>query len=159
MWDAGSGSELMTLHGHKATVTSVAFTPDGKRIVSGSYDRTVKLWDAETGAELMTLPGHTNRVQFVTLNPDGNTIAVGVGDGNIILWESAAVTGGYDARRVGAAAQSVVDSLHKEHRLYSEVIEKLKSDDTLEGPVRKIALQIANARLWEDTEKQDEAEK
>lgn len=47
-----------------------------------------------------------------------------------------------------------MDELYEEHGFYSEVIDKLKADETLDKSVRKIALQIANSRLWEDTEKQ-----
>jgi len=153
VWDARSGRELLTLRGHKSTVSSVVFTPDGTRIVSGSYDRSVKLWDVTTGTELMTLRGHTNRVQSVAFTPDGNTLAVGVGDGNIILWESAVPAGGYGPRRTAEAARKVVDQLYEKHGFYSEVIDKLKADKTLAEPVCKVALQIANARLWEDAEK------
>ncbi len=46
-----------------------------------------------------------------------------------------------------------MDKLHEEHGLYSKVIDKLKADEALEESVRKVALQIANARLWEDEEK------
>ena len=52
-----------------------------------------------------------------------------------------------------------MNELREKHGLYGNVIDKLKTDDTLDDPVRKIALQIANARLWEDAEKQKEAEK
>jgi len=45
----GTGRELRTLAGHKDQVTSVAFTPDGKTLASGSYDHTIRLWKVETG--------------------------------------------------------------------------------------------------------------
>ena len=46
-----------------------------------------------------------------------------------------------------------MDELHKELSLYSKVIDKLNADETLEESIRRVALQIANARLWEDEEK------
>ena len=60
VWDADKGQELLTLKGHTDRVTSVAFSPDGKRIVSGSDDKTVKVWDARQGQELLSLKGHTD---------------------------------------------------------------------------------------------------
>ena len=49
MWDARTGTPLLDLKGHTGTVTSVAFSPDGTRIVTGSGDQTAKVWDARTG--------------------------------------------------------------------------------------------------------------
>ena len=61
-------------------MTSVAFSPDGKRIVSGSGDRTVKVWDATTGQETLTLKGHTRTVRSVAFSPDGKRIVSGSED-------------------------------------------------------------------------------
>lgn len=69
LWDAASGELLRTLKGHDLAVTSVAFSPDGRFIVSGSLDQSLKLWDARSGALLMTdfdIEGHG-----VAMAPDG----------------------------------------------------------------------------------------
>ena len=57
MWEADKGQEVLTLKGHTRPVYSVAFSADGKRIVSGSEDNTVKVWDAATGQEVLTIKG------------------------------------------------------------------------------------------------------
>src|SRR5262249_52397818 len=54
--------DQQTLRGHTSGVSCVAVSPDGKRIASGSWDKTVKLWDAATGQERLTLKGHPNGV-------------------------------------------------------------------------------------------------
>jgi len=154
LWDAANGAELMTLRGHRNWVIPVAFSPDGKRIISGSGDNTIKVWDAATGTELMTLRV-VDDPSSIAFSPDGKTIAAGIYDydNNITLWESTAPAGGYEPRWNAEAVRKVVDELYKETGFYSEVIDKLNADETLAGPVRKVALQIANARLWEDKRK------
>jgi WD40 repeat protein len=62
VWGASTGDELKVLKGHTDWVTSVAFSPDGKQIVSGSNDKLVWVWDASTGDELKVLKGHTDLV-------------------------------------------------------------------------------------------------
>ena len=65
----------MTLIGHTDTVTSAAFSPDGKRIVSGSSDETVRIWDASTGQPVGSpLEGRTDYVRSVAFSPDGKRI-------------------------------------------------------------------------------------
>jgi WD40 repeat protein len=51
IWDAATGKETLTLAGHDKLVSSVAFSPDGKRLVSGSMDHTTKIWDVATTAQ------------------------------------------------------------------------------------------------------------
>jgi WD40 repeat protein len=66
---------LQTLEGHTRTVTLVAFSPDGKQIVSRSKDNTVRRWDVTTGQQLLpALQGHTNAVSSVAFSPDGKQI-------------------------------------------------------------------------------------
>ncbi|ORY01188.1 WD40-repeat-containing domain protein [Clohesyomyces aquaticus] len=71
---------LSTLEGHNSEVTSVAFSPDSARLVSGSSDKTVKIWDASSGACLQTLEGHSGEVASVGLSPDSTQLASGSWD-------------------------------------------------------------------------------
>jgi WD40 repeat protein len=88
LWDASTGEERHTLKGHTWGVTSVRFSPDGKRIASGSRDKTIRLWDASTGDEINTLKGHTDYVWSVSFSPDGTRIASGSADNTIRLWDA-----------------------------------------------------------------------
>ena len=67
----------------------MAFSPDGRRIVSGSYDKTVKVWDAATGQETLTLKGHSMAVTSVAFSPDGRRIVSGSEDGTVKVWDAA----------------------------------------------------------------------
>ncbi|KAK6603633.1 Vegetative incompatibility protein HET-E-1-like protein 15 [Botrytis cinerea] len=86
--NASMGAALQTLEGHAYSVTSVAFSPDSKQIVSGSWDDTVKLWDTMTGAILYTLKGHTEYVTSVAFSPDGKQIVSGSWDKTVKLWDT-----------------------------------------------------------------------
>ena len=77
------------LTGHLDSVNSVAFSPDGDTIASGSSDDTIKLWDVASGALKTTLEGHTAPVNSVAFSPDGDTIASGSNDDTIKLWDVA----------------------------------------------------------------------
>jgi WD40 domain-containing protein len=87
VWDAASGQELLTLKGHTTGVISVSFSPEGLRIVSGSWDGTLKVWDAAGGQELLTLKGHAGEVRSVGFSPNGTRIISGSHDGTIKIWD------------------------------------------------------------------------
>jgi WD40 repeat protein/predicted Ser/Thr protein kinase len=81
--------DLMTLKGHSGDVSSVAFSPEGDQIASGSTDNTIKLWDAATGQEVLTLKGHSHEVYDVAFSPGGRRIASGSRDHTTKLWDAA----------------------------------------------------------------------
>jgi WD40 repeat protein len=88
LWDAETGQDLLTLRGHTAWVSSLAFSPDGKRIVTGSLDNTAKVWDTLTGQVKLTLQGHTGPLTSVAFSPDGTRVVSGSADGTVRLWDT-----------------------------------------------------------------------
>lgn len=71
--------------GHSNSVESVAITPNGRCIVSGSSDTTIKLWDIESGKEVRIFEGHSDSVYSIAITPDGRYIISGSDDGTIKL--------------------------------------------------------------------------
>ena len=65
------------------------FSPDGKRLVTGSVDGTVKLWDMNTNQELITLKGHADEVTSIIFSSDGKALATTGLDGTLRLWRAA----------------------------------------------------------------------
>ena len=88
IWDANTGECLKTLKGHKYSVLSVAYSPDGTKIISGSLYKTVKIWDANTGKCLQTLEGHKYSVYSVAFSPDGTKIISGSWDATVKIWDA-----------------------------------------------------------------------
>ncbi|OCR01182.1 serine/threonine protein kinase [Oscillatoriales cyanobacterium USR001] len=77
---------VYTMPGHSSFVNSIAISPDGMILASGSWDRTIKLWNVKTGELITTLTGHSDRVNSVAISPDGMILASGSSDETIKLW-------------------------------------------------------------------------
>ena len=72
----------------ESIILSVAFSPDGTKIVSGSRDNTVRVWDAVTSTLSNTLEGHFDRVTSVAFSPDGTKIVSGSRDTTVRVWDA-----------------------------------------------------------------------
>ena len=80
---------MQTLIESTSRVQSVRFSPDGRWIVSGSWDGTVRIWDVSTGRQMgESMRGHTNWVKSVAFSPDGRWIVSGSADKTVRIWEN-----------------------------------------------------------------------
>ena len=86
VWNANTGELLATLRGHRAHVTSMNFTDEGRTLISTSADHTIRLWDVETGEPLSMLRGHNEEVRAGIMHPDGKTFFSASFDGEILAW-------------------------------------------------------------------------
>jgi WD40 repeat protein len=86
--DAATGAVLRSLEGHTDAVRSIAYGPDGRRLVSGSDDGTVKVWDMVEGRELRSFRGHGPAVRAVAFNRDGKRVAGGGADRTVRVWDA-----------------------------------------------------------------------
>ena len=88
LWDI-STNQVLWLKGHRGTTISIAFSPDGQTIASGSDDNTIRLWDAATGQIKNILTDHRDDVNSVVFTPDGSTLMSGSRDKTIRVWDVA----------------------------------------------------------------------
>ena len=89
--EAAEQSVAQSVRTLKGASASGSFSPDGKRIVSGSADSTLKVWDAETGQETLTLKGHSGSVSSVSFSPDWKRLACPC-DESLEVWDVHSLT-------------------------------------------------------------------
>jgi RNA polymerase sigma factor (sigma-70 family) len=100
LWEVATGKQVGSLEGHQCLVVSVAFSPDGKTLLSGSMDCTTRLWDVSTAKELGRV-GEAMYVAAAAFSPDGRLLALRtglMGDHAVRFWD---VAGAKEVRRLG----------------------------------------------------------
>ncbi len=106
-WDTfnqAGGPLVRTLSGHAGGVISVAITPDGKQVISGSSDGTLKVWDIASGKELRTLTGYSSNIRSVAITPDGKQAISASDDKTLKVWD---IASGKELRTLRGHASSV----------------------------------------------------
>jgi WD40 repeat protein/transcriptional regulator with XRE-family HTH domain len=97
LWDVATGQPLRVFKGHTGGVLLVAFSLDGRYLVTSSLDQTARLWDVASGEELHQLLGHTSATKAVAFSPDGLYVLTTSDDGTARLWDAAT---GKEVRRL-----------------------------------------------------------
>jgi WD40 repeat protein len=88
LWAADSGSVIAQLDGHAFQISAAVFSADGERIITASWDETMRLWDGQTGKEIATLRGHLGRIFDATFSPDGDFALSASMDGTAKIFPS-----------------------------------------------------------------------
>jgi WD40 repeat protein len=90
IWDARTGKMRHTMKGHTDVVTSAVFSPDGKHVLSASFDRTIRLWDASSGKQLAKFTGHSHRVEGAAFSADGRRVVSSseAPDATLRVWDA-----------------------------------------------------------------------
>jgi len=86
IWNTKSGELLSRVKAHTHLISSCAWSPNGDRLVTGSWDSTARVWDAETLKTEDESPRHKREVDFIAVSPDRSTVASGSDDGTVKLW-------------------------------------------------------------------------
>lgn len=87
LWEAHNGREIRSFCGHQSWVRSLAFSPNGETLASGSDDKTIRLWQVGSGREIRAMSGHQSWVRALAFSPDGKMLASGAHDQTVRLWQ------------------------------------------------------------------------
>ena len=142
--DLKTGDELMSFRGHEARIAKVAFCAAGRRVVSCSDDKTIRVWDVETGKEVRRM-AHGHGVSDLAIFPDGRRVLATSADSSIV-WD---METGQQVRRISRTASSVAVSPDGRRALFGEYtavwLWDLEKDEKIErwyahtGPVWRVA--------------------
>ncbi|MBW4448809.1 MAG: hypothetical protein KME38_18590 [Spirirestis rafaelensis WJT71-NPBG6] len=99
------GDLIKTLTGHTRSVIAIAFSPDGKYVISGSRDSTLKIWNWQTGVEVRTLRSHTSWVNAIAISPDGKYLISASLDKALKVWDWQT---GIEVRTIQGHTRSVI---------------------------------------------------
>ena len=105
LWDVATGKEVRRFLGHTASLMGVAFTPDGRQVLSASYDSTLRLWDVQTGRQLRVFQGHAAAIMSMALSADGRLAISGGSDKTVRLWD---VATGRELRRLEGHTKTIM---------------------------------------------------
>jgi len=86
IWDVKKGSCKKTLQGHRNTIRTLKYSPDGNFIASGGEDKDIRIWNAHNGACVKVLKGHTQPINSLAFSPDGKLLISSGEDGTIRVW-------------------------------------------------------------------------
>jgi WD40 repeat protein len=89
IWNVATRQQLVELSGHTEYVSAARFSPDNRRLLTGSADRTARVWDIDAGRTISILSGHTDTVNDASFSPDGARVVTASRDGTARIWDSA----------------------------------------------------------------------
>jgi WD40 repeat protein len=144
LWDLRAALAPGFDEGHCYDVTSLAYSPDGKTIASGSEDNTVKIWDLRTRKPRATLRGHEAEVTSVVYAPDGTTVISGSWDRTVRLWD--AQNGIERAHLIGHTVPIMSVAVSPDGRTVASVGDLVAKALVLEGGAPE---QTAEIKIWD----------
>jgi WD40 repeat protein/tRNA A-37 threonylcarbamoyl transferase component Bud32 len=151
VWDAVTGLAVLSLRGHSSAVSAAAFRPDGLQIASASADQTLQLWDAAPlDPEQLTMREARSVVEFLSSKsrPVADVVSAIRNDPSLsepVRTRALALTHAYARSLTRQEAQRVVHTLYNRAMLQSEVLQGIHADRSLSEPVRKQAVELAEA--------------
>ena len=87
LWNLETGKVAKKLYGHWGDVQALAYTPDGKFLLSVSDDHTVRVWDAALGREVRSFDGHEDKVESLSISADGQRAVTASRDATALIWD------------------------------------------------------------------------